>query len=172
MELEKEWRRHPVLHIDVSSAKGKASEAALVKALLLQFAPFAKIYGSNPKETTPGEVFDGLIRRVYEQMGFSARFWTALRDGDADLAIRELQAYHLCSDAGECANGRTDMRVFMPDAIYVMELKLNGTAKEALKQIDEKGYALRYATDPRRIDKVGIAFSVEKWTLTEYLIVE
>ncbi|MBO4851690.1 MAG: PD-(D/E)XK nuclease domain-containing protein, partial [Prevotella sp.] len=72
----------------------------------------------------------------------------------------------------KCANGRVDMVVFMPDAIYVMELKLNGTAKEALEQIDEKGYALRYATDPRRVIKVGIAFSVEKRTLTEYLIVE
>ena len=64
------------------------------------------------------------------------------------------------------------MRVFMPDAIYVMELKFNGTAKEALEQIDEKGYALRYATDPRRVVKVGIAFSVEQRTLTDYLIVE
>ncbi|MBO4851799.1 MAG: AAA family ATPase, partial [Prevotella sp.] len=69
MDLEKEWRRHPVLHIDVSSAKGKVSETALVKALLLQLDPFVVLYGSNPKETTPGEVFDGLIRRAYEQTG-------------------------------------------------------------------------------------------------------
>ena len=60
----------------------------------------------------------------------------------------------------------------MPDAIYVIELKLNGTAKEALEQIDNKGYALRYATDPRRVVKVGVAFSVEKRTLTEYVIAE
>ena len=72
----------------------------------------------------------------------------------------------------KCANGRADMVVFMPDTIYVLELKLNGTAKEALEQIDEKGYALRYATDPRRVVKVGIAFSVEQRTLTDYLIVE
>ncbi len=72
----------------------------------------------------------------------------------------------------KCANGRADMVVFMPDAIYVIELKLNGTAKEALEQIDNKGYALRYATDPRRVVKVGVAFSVEKRTLTEYVIAE
>ena len=53
-----------------------------------------------------------------------------------------------------------------------MELKLNGTAQDALDQIEEKGYAARYATDPRRIVKVGIGFSVEKRAMTEYIIVE
>ena len=72
----------------------------------------------------------------------------------------------------KCARGRADMVVFMPDAIYVMELKLNGTAQDALDQIEEKGYASRYATDPRRIVKVGIGFSVEKRAMTEYIIVE
>ncbi len=454
MELEKEWRRYPVLHIDVSSAKGQESKEDLRKMLMLQLDPFAKIYGANPKETTPGGVLDGLIRRAYEQtgeqvvvvideydapllevlheeeqlpvfrrvmqefyqclkareamirfcfitgitkfsqlsifstinnltnislqpefsaicgitgeeidtqmqpdverlaqrykcspvemrqmlrdkydgyhfsedspdiynpfslmktfnqrmlknwwfesgtpsyllrqlrrfrtditkldglevpvsafdqptenmqdalpllfqsgyltikdydldgdyytlglpnqevrvgftegllpivigmkgadvqMGFALRFRNALRSGNTDLALRELQAYlaglpyvegfkkkleEVAVVEGfyewsfylifsmlnvyvqtqvKCANGRADMVVFMPDTIYVLELKLNGTAKEALEQIDEKGYALRYATDPRRVVKVGIAFSVEQRTLTDYLIVE
>jgi len=68
------------------------------------------------------------------------------------------------------ARGRTDMVVFMPDAIYVMELKINGTAQEALDQINERGYALRYATDGRRIVKAGIGFSVEKRAMTDYII--
>ena len=65
--------------------------------------------------------------------------------------------------------GRTDMVVWMPDAIYVFELKINGTAQEALDQIDQKGYAIPYQTDGRRVVKVGIRFStetlaIEKWT--------
>ena len=60
----------------------------------------------------------------------------------------------------------------MPDAIYVMELKLNGTAQDALDQINDKGYALRYTTDPRPVVKVGMGFSIEKRTLTEYKIIE
>ena len=64
------------------------------------------------------------------------------------------------------------MVVFMPDAIYVMELKLNGTAQDALDQINDKGYALRYTTDPRPVVKVGMGFSIEKRTLTEYKIIE
>ena len=66
--------------------------------------------------------------------------------------------------------GRADMVVFMPDAIYVMELKLNGTAQDALDQINDKGYALRYTTDPRPVVKVGMGFSIGKRTLTEYKI--
>ncbi len=72
----------------------------------------------------------------------------------------------------KCARGRADMVVFMPDAIYVMELKLNGTAQDALDQINDKGYAKRYATDPRRVVKVGIGFSVEKRAMTDFIIVE
>ena len=70
----------------------------------------------------------------------------------------------------KCARGRADMVVFMPDTIYVMELKINGTAQDALDQIEEKGYALRYATDGRRIVKAGIGFSVEQRAMTGYLI--
>ena len=142
------------------------------------------------------------------QMGFAARFWKALRANDTDLALRELQAYleelpyvegfkkkleEVAKAEGfyewsfylifsmlnvyvqtqvKCARGRADMVVFMPDAIYVMELKLNGTAQDALDQIEDKGYAKRYATDPRRVVKVGIGFSVEKRAMTDYIIVE
>lgn len=70
----------------------------------------------------------------------------------------------------KCAKGRTDMVVWMPDAIYVFELKVNGTVQEALEQIDSKDYALPFATDGRRIVKVGVKFEVntrilESWTM-------
>ena len=58
-----------------------------------------------------------------------------------------------------CAGGRTDMVVWMPDAIYVFELKVSGTAEEALAQIDDKGYAIPYQADGRRVVKVGVKFN-------------
>lgn len=33
----------------------------------------------------------------------------------------------------KCAKGRVDIVVWMPDAIYMMELKVNGTAEDALR---------------------------------------
>ena len=57
MELEKDWIQYPVLHIDVSMAKGRDNTQELRKALLMEMEPLAEIYGINEKENTPGEVF-------------------------------------------------------------------------------------------------------------------
>lgn len=39
--------------------------------------------------------------------------------------------------------------------IYVMEFKFDGSAEEALKQIEEKEYAAPFANDPRQLLKAG-----------------
>jgi hypothetical protein len=59
------------------------------------------------------------------------------------------------------AGGRADMVVWMPDTIYVFELKVNGTAQQALAQIDEHGYAIPYQADGRRVVKVGVKFNAD-----------
>ena len=69
------------------------------------------------------------------------------------------------------AKGRMDILMKTDTTIYVMELKLDGTVEEALKQIDDKGYAIPYEADGRRIVKVGICFSSEERTITEWKIV-
>ena len=68
------------------------------------------------------------------------------------------------------AKGRMDILMKTDTTIYVMELKLDGTVEEALKQIDDKGYAIPYEADGRRIVKVGIRFSSEERTITEWKI--
>ena len=138
--------------------------------------------------------------------GFAVRFWRALRADDTVLALNELRAYlaslpyvegfkkkleEVSNAEGfyewsfylifsmlnvyvttqvKSAKDRADMVVFMPDAIYVMELKINGTAQDALNQINTLGYAAPYATDPRRVVKVGIGFSVKERAMTDYVI--
>ena len=42
-----------------------------------------------------------------------------------------------------------------------MEFKLNGTAEEALQQINDKHYALPFETDGRKLFKIGVNFSAE-----------
>ena len=64
------------------------------------------------------------------------------------------------------------MVVWMPDAIYVFEMKVHGTAEEALTQIDDKGYAIPYQTGGRKVVKVGVKFNIdtrapEKWVIAE-----
>ncbi len=69
-----------------------------------------------------------------------------------------------------CAGGRADMVVKMPDTIYIIELKVNGTAQEALDQIEKNGYATPYLTDGRKIVKVGVKFSTETKTIEDWMI--
>ena len=68
------------------------------------------------------------------------------------------------------ARGRTDVVVFMRDATYVMELKMHGTAEEALAQIDSKDYAIPYQANGKPVVKIGMAFSQETKTLSGWKI--
>lgn len=70
----------------------------------------------------------------------------------------------------KCAGGRIDFVVGMPDTTYVFELKVNGTAAEALAQINSKGYALPYETAGRSVVKVGVQFDRDSMTVGEYLV--
>jgi hypothetical protein len=70
----------------------------------------------------------------------------------------------------KCAGGRIDMVVWMPDTTYVFELKTKGTARQALSQIDDKGYAFPYQTEGRQVVKVGVKFNAktrvpENWVI-------
>ena len=128
------------------------------------------------------------------QAGFALKFWRALKSHDVEQAMQEMKSYMAgipyvegfkkkLADAAtaegfyeytmylifsmlnvyartqvRCAGGRADMVVWMPDTVYVFELKANGTAQEALEQIDSKGYAIPYEADGRSVVKVGVKF--------------
>jgi len=52
----------------------------------------------------------------------------------------------------------------------VMELKMRGTAQEALDQINSKDYAIPYEAEGKPVIKIGIAFSQETKTLREWIV--
>ena len=70
----------------------------------------------------------------------------------------------------KCAGGRIDFVVLMPDTTWVFELKVHGTAQEAMDQINSKNYALPYETDGRKVVKVGVAFERETMTVGEWVV--
>lgn len=57
------------------------------------------------------------------------------------------------------SNGRMDILIKTGDYIYIIEIKTDSTPEEALKQIEERGYARPYADDPRTLFKIGVNFS-------------
>ena len=70
----------------------------------------------------------------------------------------------------QSAHGRADIVITLPDVVYVMELKFDGSADAALKQIDDKGYLVPYIADGKRLVKVGVNYSSEERTITDWII--
>ncbi len=72
----------------------------------------------------------------------------------------------------ESAIGRADAVVHTPDAVYVFELKYDGTAEEAVKQIDDKGYLIPYSADGKRLYKIGVNYDSQQRTIGEWIVKE
>ena len=70
----------------------------------------------------------------------------------------------------KCHGGCIDFVMQMPATTYVFELKVNGTAQEAIDQINSKGYALPYQTEGRKVVKVGVQFDRETMTIGEHIV--
>ena len=125
------------------------------------------------------------------------RFKTRMENGDYDSFLTLLQAFfadfpYELNDKSErhyqvvfylvfklmgqftdveirSARGRADAVVKTPAYIYIFEFKLNGTAEEALQQIDDKGYLIPYQADGRKLIKIGVEFSATERNISRWL---
>ena len=68
------------------------------------------------------------------------------------------------------SDGRIDAIIQTPNYIYVIECKLDRTADEAIKQIENNGYAEPFLMDKRKLYKIGVSFSSETRGVAEYKI--
>lgn len=68
------------------------------------------------------------------------------------------------------SEGRVDLVLQTNKYIYVMEFKLNGTAEEALQQINEKQYALPFTADSRKQFKIGVNFSTQMRNIERWIV--
>ena len=84
------------------------------------------------------------------------------------LILSLMGAYTSCEV--HMATGRADCVVKTPDYIYVFEFKLDKPIEDAMSQIDDKGYAIPYAADNRKLYKIGVVFSTEKRNVSDWKI--
>ena len=87
------------------------------------------------------------------------------------LIFRLVSVYTVYSEKQQ-SEGRVDCIVETPDYVYIFEFKLDGTADEALQQIEEKGYARPYEVDSRKLYKVGAVFSSQTGTISDWKVAE
>ena len=83
------------------------------------------------------------------------------------LIMRLISVYTVYTEKVQ-SHGRVDCIVETPDYVYIFEFKLDGTAEEAMKQIEEKGYVQEYEADSRKLYKIGAVFSSETGTIEEW----
>ena len=83
------------------------------------------------------------------------------------LLLKMLSCYLVYREK-ETSQGRADCVYETPNNVYIFEFKLDGSIDDALKQIEDKGYAREYAGDSRNIHLIGVNFSSEKVTIDDW----
>jgi hypothetical protein len=70
------------------------------------------------------------------------------------------------------AVGNADAVVKTSDTVFVFEFKLdeNATVEAALKQIDDKSYAIPYTAGDRKILKIGVEFNTKERTVGRWVV--
>ncbi len=83
------------------------------------------------------------------------------------LIFRMISVYTVYTEKQQ-SEGRVDCIVETDGYVYIFEFKLDGTADEALRQIEEKGYARPYEADPRQVFRIGAGFSSQTGTVSDW----
>ena len=136
-----------------------------------------------------------------ETKGFLNRLTAAVRQGKSDDLLRTIQTmlsgknYLLAGGDKEVhfqntlylifvmlgynvqveqatSQGRMDVTIQTKDYVYIIELKLDKSAEEALQQIKDNHYDRLFQTDHRKLFLIGVNFSSDTRTAEKWLIEE
>ena len=115
--------------------------------------------------------FPGFFARL---KAFYAHLPYGAKEGPVHEAAYQRALYALLSAGGlrvtaedRQSQGRADLVAESMDRVYVFELKIHGTAAEALAQIKDKGYAKPYQVPGKTVHLIGLAFDSDSNTLTD-----
>ena len=124
---------------------------------------YRALKAGNPEEMM--KILDGLFAKQNYQIQGKAEKNVQY----AMSIIFNLLGQHVHTEC-QTSNGRIDVLIENKDYIYILELKINASADEALQQIEDKGYARPYAADSRKLFKIGISFSSKTRRIEEWII--
>ena len=68
------------------------------------------------------------------------------------------------------SDGRIDLFLRTDRYYYVIEIKIDKTAQDALNQINDKNYSLPFSAEGRKIIKIGVNFDTAKRTLSDWIV--
>ena len=85
------------------------------------------------------------------------------------LIFRIISTYLVLTEKQQ-SEGRADCIIETNNDIFIFEFKLDGTADDALAQIEARGYARPYADDTRHIHLIGASFSSKTGTIDSWKV--
>ena len=107
---------------------------------------------------------DGIPSKLKQRVGKYENYYHTVFYCITSLLGLKTQVEH------NTAEGFIDMLIETTGYIYLIEFKVNGTAGEALRQIEDRRYSAKFATDSRTLFKIGIGFSKKTGTIGSFLI--
>ncbi|MDE6835817.1 MAG: ATP-binding protein, partial [Muribaculaceae bacterium] len=124
-------------------------------------------------ELEEGRVDDFMLRiqSLFAGFGHDLKFDEERNVSNAMLLIFSLVGMRVGAEV-RTSDGRIDILVSTEKYIYIMELKYDKSAQEALDQINSKEYALPWSIDARKIIEIGINFSSEKRRIDSWKVRE
>ncbi len=85
------------------------------------------------------------------------------------LVTRMISGYTVYAEKQQ-SQGRLDCAIELPEHVYIFEFKRDGDAQDALRQIEEKGYAREYIADKRTVHQIGVNFSSKTGTIDGWAV--
>ena len=119
--------------------------------------------------------FHKLLTGFFASIPYSQRRRTTEPEQERDfqytfyLLLRMISCYFVFVEK-ETSEGRADCVIEAQDYVYIFEFKRDATAAEAIRQINDKGYANEYAGDNRKLFKIGCNFSTESGTVDDWMV--
>lgn len=154
----------------------KEVEEGFIKFLLPSYASVDEANAQSyirkfVEEIRSGEI-DAFFRRL--QSFFADTPYELIRDQELHyqnvlFIVFKLIGFYVRAEY-HTSQGRIDLVLQTEQYVYVMEFKLEGTAEEALRQIEEKQYALPFRSDTRKVYKIGINFSAKTSNLEKWIV--
>ena len=166
--------RHPRMTLGVPNMEVRESLKALwwKQLMKIEERDFTALVDVAKRQLAEGDVRMLVGKTLYSLYASLPPTWRVKSEADAkrhfQLFMKMLGANVQAEEAS--AFGYADAIVETRKAVYVFEFKFNRSAKAAVRQIREKGYADAYKGGKRPVTLVGINFSARKRNIDEPLI--
>ena len=121
------------------------------------------------------EAFHKLLTGFFASIPYSQRRRATEPEQERDfqytfyLLLRMISCYFVFVEK-ETSEGRADCVIEAQDYVYIFEFKRDATAAEAIRQINNKGYANEYSGDKRKLFKIGCNFSTATGTVDDWMV--